>query len=165
MPGPLGSHGTISDSWWSAVVPTNNVVLAAATWIGGSFTINVPGRIFGMRFYCDRVNDPPRLGVIWIQSTGLEVAARQFRADKPVALGWMNCWLHPTVRIDTTQNYYVAVLKYHAYLRSNAALAVPVTHGNIKFNSSFQTTAIDPPVATLTSNTNANGVDLLFMPD
>lgn len=73
---------------------------------------------------------------------------------------WLQCWIRPVLTLPADQ-YQVAVLVNTDYQRTNTALASPVTHNGITFKHSWQTTSVYPPGATLTLNTNANGVDIL----
>jgi len=41
----------------------------------------------------------------------------------------------------------------------------PVTHNGIQLRQGWQTTSLVPEEATLTTNTNANGIDILFYAD
>lgn len=104
--------------------------------------------------------------IIWSFTAGstLRLVPMHLASDSP-ANEWLQAWFRPWLRVDTTSVYRVAVLCVSGYQRQNSALTSSVVHNSIRFLSSFQTTSINPVGASITSNTNANGVDILFNPD
>jgi hypothetical protein len=161
-----GPHGRLADSWWTSTVPPTAVALAAESYVGVTFNVAVAGRLFGFRAYLLTGVFAPAWGVLWDTTTGSIVYARHF-FQQSVAPGpiWYQQWMRPTLRMVLGHNYRLAVLMGGQYARQNAALVGPVTHTNIQFVNSFQSTAIEPHQATIVTNTNANGVDVLFQPD
>jgi hypothetical protein len=130
------------------------------------FKLTVAGRLCGMRQWIPSGVSVVRWGILWNSSTGKILRAYDFNGAVTLpSNNWMNLWFRPWVRINTTDNYRVAMLVGTAYHRTNTALTVPVTNNGIQFISSFQSTTIDVVAATLTTNTNANGVDVLFQAD
>ncbi len=163
MPRP---HGTQAVSWWDSTTPPTNVALAAASWVGVGFQLGRTGRIAGMRQWVESGVSSVRWGLIWNSTTGKLLTVAAFRSDVALPVNaWYQTWFRPWVRINTSDNYRIAVLMYTGYHRTGAALVVPVTHNGVQFISSFQTTALDPVAAAITTNTNANGVDILFQQD
>lgn len=57
----------------------------------------------------------------------------------------------------------VVLFPHGKFYRTNAVL--PQTNNNIQFRQGFQTTALVPETTALTTNVNANAVDILFYPD
>lgn len=140
--------------------------LGASTYIGVGFRLAVAGRIAGIRAYIGSGVLQPEWGLIWNIDAPGAIRVYHFRQDVSApAGGWMNTWFRPWVRYAIGDTLRVAVLMGQAYRRNNGALASPVTHSDITYIASFQTTAINPILVSPSSNTNANGVDVLFQPD
>jgi hypothetical protein len=159
-------HGRLSVSWWGAAAPPTVVSLAATTYIGVGFTTTVPGRMVGIRQYLNGGWGNSKWGILWNQDTDQLMAVGRFRMDgSDPSPAWRQTWLRPWVRLVPGTIYRIACLMTTTYLRHNAFLAAPVTVNGIKFFSSFQSTAINPVLVSVTTNTNANGVDILFQPD
>jgi hypothetical protein len=82
------------------------------------------------------------------------------------AAQWNQVWLHPNFRPTVNQDYAVlALFVGGGFYRTNNALVSPVTRTGIRFVSSFQVNSLDLRAATFTENTNANAVDILYLPD
>jgi hypothetical protein len=163
MPRP---HGAQAVSWWTASAPVTFVSLSATSWIGVTFKLTALGRIAGMRMYIPSGETAPAWGVIYDLNNFSPLRAVVFRQDvTPPVNGWMNAWFRPWLRINTTDSYRVMIQQGGGYSRTNTALASTVTHNHVSFLNSFQSTSLYPPGATITTNTNANGVDVLFQPD
>jgi hypothetical protein len=108
----------------------------------------------------------PLIAMLWDLTNNRIVTVRQFRQDPLGSFPqWVQCWVHPTFRVDTSHNYRMASVASTFYQRTNGTLVNPVTHGQIQFVHGFQTTALDPTTATITNTNNANGMDVLFQPD
>jgi hypothetical protein len=82
------------------------------------------------------------------------------------AAQWNQAWIHPNFRPTINTDYAILALFIGGgFYRTNAALASAVTRTGIRFVSSFQSTSLDLPAASFAENTNANAVDVLFLPD
>lgn len=161
-----GKHGTLATSWWSLATPVTHVVLAARSYVGATFQFTAPGRICGFSAYVSSGTTPPNWGIIWDTNTGKVVRSAPFRQDVTAPNNvWFQTWMRPWLRIDTSHGYRLIVLMGNGYQRTNTALGTGVTHGVITMANCFQSTAIDPSGTTITTNTNANGVDVLFQAD
>jgi len=158
-------HGRRADSWWGAGVPVTEVTLSAFTYIGITFTTDVPGRLFGARLF-EVTETSPHWCLLWqTNDTGNVLAAKTFRLDVAPVSDWRQTWFRPVVRIVNGMTYRLCVLSSQRYKRTTNALTSPVTHNHIQFLKGWQTTSLVPPQATITENSNANGVDVLFQPD
>jgi hypothetical protein len=95
------------------------------------------------------------------------VAAKSFLNDVPSVSKWVQAWIRPTYRVEVGPIYRLAVcfIGGHFFRNSNTLLSAPVTNNNITFNDSFQTTSLDIAGTAITTNKNANAVDVLFQPD
>jgi hypothetical protein len=102
---------------------------------------------------------------LWEKATSTVLAAKCPRQDNPAPAGWNNCWFNKTIHVTGGSILRIAFLKSGQFTRTNNGLVAPVTHGNIKFIESFQSTTSNPPQAAITLNTNLNGVDVLFDAD
>jgi hypothetical protein len=163
MPVPKPPHGTPSASWWEAGVPTSQIALAALTYVGVHLSFANAGRIFGFRAYLAAGDPNYHWCLLWNYGTGQLLAAKAMYDMTQVADGWRQCWIHPTVGVNNSDTYMLAILFGTHYYRSNARLSGgTVTFNGIQFINSFQSTGISPPSVTPTPNSNANGVDVLF---
>ncbi len=159
-------HGKPAVSWWGATAPPTFVSLGAATYIGVGFQITVAGRIMGMRLYLEGGWGNSKWGLLWDQDAIALQRVARFRMDgADPGTVWRQAWFRPWFRPTIGTNYRIAVMMANAYGRHNTQLASPVTNNGLKFISSFQSTAINPVVVSITTNTNANGVDVLFQAD
>jgi hypothetical protein len=162
-----GAHGQLAESWWGATHPATGPVGTSTTYVGQNLDFTADGRIFGFRAYRENGSGDSGWALFWNLSGAL-LKAIEFR-DVSITGGdrWQNAWCHPTVRIDPAEHYFVVVLFSGGhYFRTNSIITGGgVTHGHIVFGDGFQTTNINPPRTTATSNTNANGVDVLFQAD
>lgn len=161
-----GPHGRLAESWFGANAPTTLNVGTAATWVGGVFDFGVNGRVFGFRAYRLAGSDVAPV-VVWFDTSGELLRATSFRDIVIGADGWQQTWLRPSHRINTAHTYRLFVLFPQGhYSRNNAAFASgAVTHSNITRSAGFQSTNIAPWLTTLTTNTNANGIDVLWQAD
>jgi hypothetical protein len=159
-------HGDTTPSWWSGAAPPTFVSLSALTYVGAQVSFTVPGRIFGFSIYvlAGTGNDH---WVVFSDTSSQTLYVVKHWKDFTIGASdrWLNTWIHPTFRVDTTLTYRVAILTGTAYFRWGSRLASPRTQNHITFLNGFQTTSIDPNAASPTFNTNANGVDVLFQPD
>lgn len=163
-------HGVPASSWWGTNVPTTSGVGTATTWVGVRFRTTVAGRIAGFRFY-------DAFGAGGIMTSQLQlwtwVPNRLALRSTPFlwtlgtsANAWRQKWFRPWFRPTIGTDYCLAVLySGGGFFRNNAALTSPVTRNGITFVSSFQSTALDLSIATISENTNANAVDVLFYAD
>lgn len=100
------------------------------------------------------------------QTTGKLLAVKHFKDFLPGSPQWVQTWIHPVIHVNTTDLYEVAVaFPGNPYTRLVNGLTSFVTHNNIQFLHGFQSTVWDLASASLTTNNNANGVDVLFQPD
>jgi hypothetical protein len=159
------AHGKLCDNFWGTTVPASLITLAASTYVGMAVEFLSPGRIFGARVYWINTNAQDMWVIIWDNTLGNIVVAKNMPLHVPTSTGWRNCWIHPTYRVTVGNIYRIAVLMGGSYRRQNTALASPVTVGPLKAWSSFQTTSANPLAASISSNTNANGVDIMFRAD
>jgi hypothetical protein len=159
-------HGHLADSWWGATVPPTGPVGTANTWVGVDFGVDVPGRIAGFRRYDDTGFDGGAYGVLYDPVTNSVVRSGCWRGRSPMTSpGWHNFWFRPWYRVLTTQSYglYVMFVGGH-YFRWNSHLGGGLTQNNITFIDGFQSTTLYP-FGFVTTNGNANGVDVLFQRD
>ena len=162
---PFRGHGKLAQSWWAGAPPTF-VSIAAATYVGVTFIPGVAGRIMGLAIFLDASDNTQHWAILEDHTLQSTRAARSFfPIQQGASAGWRNLWLRPSIRVIVGHQYRLHCLTNGSYHRQNAALTSPVTHNNLQFINSFQTTAIDPVVVTITTNTNANGVDVLFQAD
>lgn len=104
------------------------------------------------------VSDGPAFGDKW-KLAGLSFGA----AATPK---WHHLWFGKPIRIVVGDTYRLAaVFVGGGFYRTNAALTSPVTRNGIQFLNSWQTTSLDIGNAILTTNTNANALDVLFQAD
>ena len=161
------AHGITSVNWWHANVPATLVTLGARSYVGVRFRVNAAGRICGFRYYGQNGS----LQDYWALLLGVTVpgvkAVAKFKETGTSSDQWNQVWFHPWYRYVVGDIYDVAVeFENVHYFRDNAALVSGgVAHGQIQFNSSWQSTAINPGVVTQTQTTNANGVDILVQLD
>jgi hypothetical protein len=157
-------HGTQATSWWSATAPPTNVTLSAVSWVGGVFQILAAGRICGFRVWLGGGQSMSPVFAMWDYSTDQLYTARG-AVQYSGAGGWAQLWIRPWVRPTISDLVSIACVMSNEYRRQNTALASTVTHGDIAFVKSFQSTSLSPWQVSPTYNTNANGIDLLFQAD
>lgn len=160
-----GPHGKISESWFGSTAPTTKNVGTASTWVGGVFDFAGPGRIFGFRAYRLAGADQCPVAALW---TGFQLLrAYNFRDVTVGADGWTQCWIRPSFRINVSTSYAIAILFPGGhYSRTNTRFASgPVTVNGIVRSLGFQSTVLAPWTTSFTSNTNANGIDILWQAD
>lgn len=157
-------------NWWGPTVPTTGPTGASTTWVGNVFKLTVPGRLAGIRLY-DAVSST---GDTWLAaivddsiSPTKYVAAAHLLPTASQAARWHHLWFRPWVRIDTTHTYWVAaIFRGGGFFRTNNALSGgPVTHSGIQLINGFQSTTLSLADVALTTNANANAVDVMFYPD
>lgn len=161
-------HGKPASSWWGDTLPLVGPTGTATTWVGVQLKFTVSGKLAGFRQYLDTGFDGNLWAVIWDQNTRETFRAYywRIRVNPSGGRAWHQTWIRPMLRIDTTIEYNLAVMFSGGhFFRNNTVLGAPVTHNDIQFVQSFQTTALIPPSASITYNTNANAVDALFYPD
>jgi hypothetical protein len=160
---PIRYHGPLASSWWGATAPPTTVALGAVTWIGTTFQVTTALRMCGFRTYSPAFRSGDRFGLLW-DTAGPTIL--RLTAWKDGSAGssnlWEQTWLQRWAHLATGHTYALAVRSDADYFRHTAQLTSPVTIGSVKFIAGFQTTVIDPLTVTLTTNTNANGVDLLY---
>jgi hypothetical protein len=127
----------------------------------------VPGRVQGLRFYDSWGGLESTLVLMtdWASNREYHLVGI-YQQLASAAAQWNNVWIHPNFRINTTDDYAImAMYRGGGFFRNNAALASPVTRTGIQFKSGFQSTSLDVRSASFAENTNANAVDVLFLPD
>lgn len=158
-------HGAQSVSWWGATNPGTNVALGAASWVGGTFTTSVAGRVNGFRTYLGSGQSLNGLAAIWDANTGQLYRCVALSGYNGGTGGWAQVWMRPWFYWATSVGLRVGVLMQNEYSRHATFLGTGLTHGNITFLNSWQSTSITPWGTTLTTNANANGIDLLYLPN
>lgn len=162
---PKRDHGPLAESWWSAV-PTTGPVGTAATWIGISFDVTVPGRLAGFRAFIDATENGNSVARLWYPDGQENLVACIFHKRATTGNQWHQTWFRPWIRLTPGQECRFAVMFPHGrFYRNTSGLPAPVTHNHLTFNNGFQTTSLVPDIAALTLTTNANAIDLLFYPD
>jgi len=140
-------------------------------FIGATYTFNVPGKVYGVRFYRQWGAENSCYGMFWTDTHNKYLRGFSYHQLAASAARWNNVWFHPTIRIVPNDLYRVGVLFFLGdFYRTNnvlSAVGTPVFHGHIGLVSSWQTSNLDPanPGTSITQNTNANAVDVLFQPD
>lgn len=157
------NHGDPASSWWGNTAPPTVVALGAVTWTGIFFTVTAALRIAGFRVYSPGSRTGNRFAMLWNQTDDSIMSVYCWKdGTSPASPSWEQAWCRPWQHCVTGKTYGLAVRNDQDYYRHNAFLGTPVTVGKITFVSSFQSTAIDPMTVSLTTNTNANGVDVLY---
>jgi hypothetical protein len=142
------------------------VTLSAFTYIGITFKVGVAGRLFGIAMYERGGVGSAYWGIVTHESDSVVVAAKHFdQSAMHAGGGWRRAWLHKAPRLVVGDFYRVAIIRNNEYQRTVGALAAPVTHSDITYQSSWQTTSISGPLASISTNTNANGIDVMFYHD
>ena len=127
------------------------------------FTAN--GRVFGFRQAASQGDLKHGFFLLWDTQPLLHSAKDMRDVGWPFSVAWKQTWIHPSYRVDTTKTYRLAVMTNTVYFNTPGGLSSAVTVGHIKFLNSFQTTLVNPMFGTITTNTDLNGVDVLFSPD
>lgn len=92
--------------------------------------------------------------------------ARHFKIEATGVDRWNQCFFNPWFRPTVDEEYYLGVLyPLGNFYRTNTILTSSVRHNNIDFIHGWQSTTLGVTDATITENTNANAVDILFLPD
>jgi hypothetical protein len=164
--GVVRIHGTKALSFYDNGPVNVQQSLSATSWIGVSFDVTQAGRFFGLACYFSAGDIPPRWGIIWDFTNSVLIACHMFNQSAQAATGWRRLWIHPTYRFTVGVNYRVAVLKSANYWRTvNQLAGGGQTINHVHFQNSFQSTALDPVSTAIGTNTNANGVDILYQAD
>lgn len=151
-------------SWWGLTQPPTLVTVTTPTWVGVQFDLAAPTRVWGMRVFMTGPSSLYRWALIWSFTTSELFAMKLFHTNPGIRPNnWLQCWIRPVLNLPADQ-YQLAVVVNSDYGRQNSALGSPVTRNGITFKHSWQSTTVYPPSATLTLNTNANGVDILVGP-
>ena len=137
------------------------------TWIGARIQFTVDGRVQGIRQYIAPRSSMSNLLVLMDYTTRRNyLLATKWENSVGFTQRWVNSWIHPNFRITIGHDYAIFALAYSpTFSRSAGALTSPVTNSGITFVSGFEIATLDLQTATLTPNTNANGVDVLFLAD
>lgn len=157
------SHGKRANSWWTTVTPTTGPTGTAATWVGVTLAFTAALRVAGFRCYRDSGDTTDHVALLWHASSGTPVAATVFKEGTQGAAGWNQVWLRPWFRPIVNDDYRLAIL-YPAgklFRINNQLNAGAITRSHIEFGNSFQSTAIAPYNVGVTTNVNANAVDVL----
>jgi hypothetical protein len=165
-------HGAPQVGWWTGHAnPTTGPTGTSTTWVGVKLRFTVPGRVFGLRMFDTTASSGSpgyTYGVLTSEfpQPGDRGGAVYQALSLSLALGFHNLWFGKPFRITVGDTYRLGVLYVGGgFYRTNSALASAVTRNGITFVSSFQLTTLDLANATTTDNTNANAVDVLFLPD
>lgn len=161
-----GGHGKLCDTWWGATAPPTLVTVAALTWVGLSFSPTVNGRFMGFRAYVSSSAQSPGFAILWDKFGHIVLATKMFVNQTPGSALWLQCWSRPAVRLVIGTQYSLAACFSTSYHRSNTAIpGGGVAQNGINLIESFQSTAVSPAFTAPTTNTNRNGVDVLFLAD
>lgn len=135
--------------------------------MGVRLRFTVAGRVQGLRFYDAWGGEGSTiLGLIDWATPRMHRMFTRYHQRAAHAAQWNQAWIHPNFRPVVNQDYAVVALYIGGgFYRTNTALASAVTRTGITFVSSFQSTSLDLPAASFAENTNANAVDVLFLPD
>lgn len=166
-------HGQQQVGWWDGhAAPAAGPIGTSTTWAGVSIKFTVPGRVFGLQLYDASAGTSPFFGSTYMvlisdgPGAGDKWTMAGLSFGGTVAAKWHHLWLPKPYRVVTTDTYRLAgVFLGGGFYRTNAALTSAVTRNGIQFLSSWQTTSLDIGNATLTTNTNANALDVLFQAD
>ena len=152
-------------TWWSSN-PTAIVSITTYNWIGGEFAFDTPGRVFGLRAFIPAGSSIPRTGQIWQGGQTTLLGNLLLHQIAPATSQWQNAYFKKAIRIVPGSPYLVAVLLKGNYGRTPTAFAAgSIAHGHITMFGSFNNTFVSPIDNPPTLNTNANGVDVIFLPD
>ena len=159
------SHGKRATSWWSTN-PATGPVGTANTWVGIHFGLTAPGRMAGCRQYVDNAVDGNWYGVLF-DIVGLKVLRSWAWRPRASTVGahWHQQWFRPWCRLDPAGDYWLAVTfpGGHYYRTNSIVLAgAGLTHNNIHYSDSWQSTVMFPFGTAVTYNTNANAIDPLI---
>lgn len=163
----FGHHHSHITSWWEANVPPTQVTTSAFTYIGGIFVPQTDGNVWGIRCYLDGIFPAPYTSLFWEFNSQQCIAVNQFSQKSwPGSInGWNQLWFPKRIPVSGGTQYRAAVLLTPGhYYRWNSHLGSGLIQNGIQYLNGFQSTSIYPPTSTITTNTNANGVDLLFAP-
>lgn len=156
-------HGAPAVNWWGSTAPPTGPNGTAATWVGIQFVVTVDGWIEGFRFFVDNSEDGNYVGQLWDKDTFVILGAVGARVRATTGNAWQQVWIRPRIPVSTASVYRVAFRYDHGkFYRQNTLLTSQVTRNNIGFQNGFQSTALDPDGASITLNSNANGIDVLF---
>lgn len=158
-------HGAKALSWWGSTAPPTGVNVTVGTYVGVTFEVTERKKLQGFRLYTNPQTDVNNhWALLWDMNTPLWCARSWYPLNSNNGAFWFQTWVTSRIFLETTSTYRLAVLLHTQYFRQNTALVTPVTHNGITYIGSFQTTSIDPTLATISGNTNANGVDILVAP-
>lgn len=161
-------HGIKAVGWWTGLsTSTSRISLSTITWIGAIFTVTSDVRLMGARINVPPSLTPQPVYAIWelYSNEFIRIGGNKLPAiADPVNEKWCNHWYLPRGTLNHTKTYCIAVQMYSTYIRKGSYLTAPITRNGITFQSGFQSTAVAPWLATITSNTNANAVDVLVEP-
>jgi len=158
---PSRDHGVLASSWWSTVPPTGPNG-TAATWVGLQFHVSKSLRLAGFRVFVDSTEDGNYRVFLWDKDSFEVLRSTNFRIRLSSGNAWHQTWFRPWLTLQTGHTYRFCVMFSHGHFyRTNSILTSAIDHGGIAMENGFQTTSLDPVGASLTLNTNANGIDLL----
>lgn len=150
------------ETWWGSTTPATLVTLSTYTYIGIVFSPTVDGFLYGLSHYYPG-NNPARWCGVWEINDQTRRFQDTFNGGPSGSKVWQNVWFGRKFPVVAGNTYQAAFMKWVGYHRTVNALTAPVTHGNIQFIHSFQSTSINPVDVAPTSNNNANGIDVLFL--
>lgn len=155
-------------NWWGNATPGASVTLSAGTYIGAEFQIDTDMWLYGFRAYPGGINPGVFTATIW-NVDGPDQSWRSACFDTRSSITrpspWWQVWIRPRMKLYAVSTYRFAILHFSGYNRTvNTFTAGPVTRGHFTFTKGFQSTSIFPPLATITTNNNANAVDVLADP-
>lgn len=118
--------------------------------------------------YCASSYDGETVGVLWNTAAGHLEQVCRFRSRPTGSAGWHQGWWRPWVRVNTSDTYRLAIM-YVGGQRFRRTTLIPsgglASANGIDVAHGFTSTAIWPPVATITEDQNLYAIDLLFQAD
>jgi hypothetical protein len=127
--------------------------------------VNVSGRCFGFRAYRASAQQNAFVAILVDTSGPAVVSAKSFFEVASLS-GWQQAWCRPVVRLTPSHDYRLFVMFPEGrYSRTVGGFGSPVTHGHISLSGGFASTNVIAWTLVPSATVNANGVDILFLPD
>lgn len=153
-----------AETWWGVTIPNVTVTLSTYTYIGVAFQVTVDGWLYGLSHYWP-VNHPARHAYcVNINNSDDYRVVDNFGGPPKTLPKWQNTWFRKRMALTAGTTYRAGMLQWIQYNRLTGGLTAPVTRGHITFLNSFQSTGINPIDVAPTTNSNQNGIDVLFLP-
>lgn len=164
-------HGATQVGWWDGhAAPTTGPTGTSTTWVGVQLQFTVAGRVYGAQMYDATGIAPAGWTTVAFGSADPEypdeIGIRSICLAPSQSAKFHHLWFAKPIRVNTSDTY--RVMAYYlggGFFRTNNALTSAVTRNGVKFLGSYQSTSLQTSFGTVTLNTNANAVDVLFLPD